>query len=43
MRESLRKMIEDMREEGQVKPEMFVDKPIDPEAFMERVRQLIGD
>ena len=43
MRESLRKMIAAMREEGEVKPDMFVDKPIDPEAFMERVRQLIGD
>ncbi|MBU0743346.1 response regulator [bacterium] len=43
LRESLRHMIAAMREEGLVKPEMFVDKPIDPEAFMGRVRQLIGD
>jgi DNA-binding response OmpR family regulator len=43
MRESLRKMIATMREEGQIKPEMFVDKPVDPGAFMERVRRLIGD
>jgi len=43
MREALRKMIADMRDEGPIKPEMFVDKPTDPEAFMERVRQLIGD
>jgi len=43
LRESLRKMIAAMREEGEVKPEMFVDKPIDPEVFVERVRRLIGE
>lgn len=42
LRESLRKTIRDMREEGEVKPDMFVDKPIDPDAFVKRVRQLIG-
>ena len=26
-----------------VRPEMFVDKPVDPEAFVEKVRKLIGD
>jgi hypothetical protein len=31
-----------MREEGLVRPEMFVDKPVDPEAFIAKVRQLIG-
>ena len=30
-----------MREAGLVRPEMFVDKPIDPESFIDRVRQLI--
>jgi CheY-like chemotaxis protein len=42
LRESLRKTIREMREEGDVKPEMFVDKPVDPGAFIEKVRQLIG-
>ena len=43
LRESLRKKIAAMREEGLVKPEMFVDKPVDPAAFMERVHKLIGN
>jgi CheY-like chemotaxis protein len=42
LRETLRKTINEMREEGEVKPEMFVDKPVDPDAFVERVRKLIG-
>jgi hypothetical protein len=32
-----------MRESGDVRPDMFVDKPVDPDAFIERVRGLIGD
>lgn len=43
LRESLRKTIREMREEGDVKPEMFVDKPVDPDAFIEKVRNLIGE
>jgi DNA-binding response OmpR family regulator len=43
LRESLRKTIREMREEGDVKPEMFVDKPVDPDAFIEKVRSLIGE
>jgi DNA-binding response OmpR family regulator len=42
LRETLRKTIREMREEGEVKPEMFVDKPVDPDAFIEKVRDLIG-
>jgi two-component system alkaline phosphatase synthesis response regulator PhoP len=42
LRESLRKGIEEMRKDGDVKPEMFVDKPIDPDGFITRVRELIG-
>ena len=42
LRESLRHMIDEMRESGEVKPEMFMDKPVDPEVFIERVRDLIG-
>jgi two-component system alkaline phosphatase synthesis response regulator PhoP len=43
LREKLRKAIKEMRETGEVKPEMFVDKPVDPESFIERVRKLLGD
>ena len=42
LREALKKAIRGMREDGLIKPEMFVDKPVDPEAFVARVRQLIG-
>ena len=43
LRESLRNTIQEMRGGGDVRPEMFVDKPVDPDAFIERVRQLIGN
>jgi two-component system alkaline phosphatase synthesis response regulator PhoP len=43
LRESLRKTIQEMREDGDIKPEMFVDKPVDPDVFIAKVRELIGD
>ena len=43
LRESLRKAIQEMREDGDMKPEMFVDKPIDPDSFIEKVQGLIGE
>lgn len=43
LREQLRKAIKEMREEGDIRPEMFVDKPVDPDNFIERVKTLIGD
>ena len=43
LRELLRKAIGEMREEGLERPEMFVDKPVDPEDFILRVRELIGE
>lgn len=43
LRESLRKSLRELRESGEVRPEMFVDKPVDPEAFLKQVRELIGD
>jgi CheY-like chemotaxis protein len=43
LRESLRKTIKEMRESGEVRPEMFIDKPVDPDAFIKRVRDLIGE
>jgi hypothetical protein len=32
-----------MKEEGLVKPDMFIDKPIDPEELIKKIRDLIGD
>jgi DNA-binding response OmpR family regulator len=43
LRESLRKAIGEMRESADIRPEMFVDKPIDPDSFIARVKELIGD
>jgi CheY-like chemotaxis protein len=43
LRQSLSHKISDMRDEGLEKPEMFVDKPIDPEEFVLKVKELIGD
>ncbi len=43
LRAALRKGIQQMREEGLVRPDMFVDKPVDPDSFVTRVRELIGE
>ena len=43
LRESLRKILQELRETGEIKPDMFVDKPVDPDAFIKQVRELIGD
>jgi two-component system alkaline phosphatase synthesis response regulator PhoP len=43
LRESLRKTIQEMRESGDIRPEMFVDKPVDPDAFIKKVKDLLGD
>ena len=42
LRDTLAKAITKMREEGLVKPEVFIDKPIDPEVLIEAVQGLIG-
>jgi two-component system alkaline phosphatase synthesis response regulator PhoP len=42
LRDSLRKAIAKMRDEGLVKPEVFIDKPIEPEQLIEEVKRLIG-
>ena len=42
LRESFRKGIQQMRDEGLVKPEMFIDKPVEPDVFINRVKELIG-
>ena len=41
LREALKKKIQEMRQEGLVKPEMFVDKPVDPDSFIAKVQQLV--
>ena len=43
LREVMRKTIKEMKEEGLVKPEAFIDKPIDPELVIDKIRELIGD
>jgi CheY-like chemotaxis protein len=42
LRQALKEKVQEMREVGRVKPEMFVDKPVEPESFIAKVRQLIG-
>jgi CheY-like chemotaxis protein len=42
LRDSLRKAIIRMRDEGIVRPEVFMDKPIDPDQLIEEVKGLIG-
>ncbi len=42
LRDTLAKAITKMREEGLVKPEVFIDKPIDPEDLIAAVKGLIG-
>jgi len=42
LREGLRRGIAKMREEGLIRPEQFIDKPIDPEELIEAVRAIIG-
>lgn len=41
IREGLKKGIAKMREEGLIRPERFIDKPIDPEELIEAVQSLI--
>ena len=42
LREGLRRGIAKMREEGLIRPERFIDKPIDPEELIEAVKGIIG-
>jgi DNA-binding response OmpR family regulator len=43
LRESLRKVINEMKEDGVVKPDLFIEKPVDPEDVVEKVKELIGE
>ncbi|MCU0726311.1 MAG: response regulator [Planctomycetes bacterium] len=42
LRESLRKTIAEMKTEGEVRPEHFIEKPVDPEQVVAKIRDLIG-
>ncbi|MCK5126981.1 MAG: response regulator [candidate division Zixibacteria bacterium] len=42
LREKMRQAIKEMKEEGLVKPNMFIDKPIDPELVISKIKELIG-
>ncbi|MCP4580728.1 MAG: response regulator [candidate division Zixibacteria bacterium] len=42
LREAMRKNIKQMRDEGLLKPDMFIDKPIDPELVISKVQDIIG-
>lgn len=42
LREALRSKVRELRDEGLVRPDMFMDKPVDPEAFIAKVQDLIG-
>jgi len=43
LRESLKKAIKKMRDEGLERPEKFMDKPIDPDELIVAVKELIGE
>ena len=42
LREKMREAIKDMKDDGLIRPDMFIDKPIDPEELVDAVRKLIG-
>jgi CheY-like chemotaxis protein len=41
LRDALKKKLREMRDEGLIHPEMFMDKPVDPDAFIAKVRHLL--
>lgn len=43
LREALRNELREMRQGGLLKPQMFVEKPVAPDAFIAKVQQLIGN
>ena len=42
LRETLRKKIKEMHEDGMLSPEMFLEKPVKSHAFISKVQELIG-
>jgi len=43
LREAMRKTIKSMKDEGLIKPDMFIDKPVDPELVIAKVKELLGE
>ena len=43
LRESIRKQIKNMREDGAFRPEIFMDKPINPDALINQIQALLGE
>ncbi len=41
-REKMEQLVDSFRSEGDSRPDVFLDKPIDPDAFIAEVRKLIG-
>jgi CheY-like chemotaxis protein len=42
LRDALKKKIREMLDEGLIRPDMFMDKPVDPDAFIAKVQGLLG-
>ncbi len=42
LREMMKKKIQQMKGEGLIKPNMFIDKPIEPELVIAKIQELIG-
>jgi DNA-binding response OmpR family regulator len=42
LREAMRKTIRELKAEGLIKPDMFIDKPIDPEVVVAKVKEILG-
>jgi len=43
LRDSLRKTIDEMKQEGVDSPDFFIEKPIDPDMVIGKIRELIGE
>jgi CheY-like chemotaxis protein len=43
LREALKHQMREMREQGLLRPEMFMDKPIAHDVFIAKVEELLGD
>ena len=42
LRNAFRKAIQELRQDGLIKPEIFVDKPVDPQVLLDKVRTLLA-
>ncbi len=43
LRDSLRKTIDEMKQDGVDSPDFFIEKPIDPDLVIAKIRELIGE